>query len=119
MSNREIRQGRPAPDDDKPTITEMECARRMTVHAARVQLFAAAQMCETAGLACADMAELQPKVRDANAPPPLEQQLGVVALAAKEFICKKMADLGLLDSVPAPHAENDNGPAPDGPKIVR
>lgn len=116
MSNRELREGRPLPDDSKPAITEMECNRRMTIHAARVMLFAAVQMCETAGLACAEMAEMQPKVRKPG-DRSTEEQLGIVALAAKDFICKKMADLGLLDSMPAPHAEEDNGP--QGPTIVR
>lgn len=109
MSNRELREGSPLPDDTKPVITEMECNRRMTIHAARVQLFTAAQMCETAGRACAEMAEMQPKVRKAG-DRTMEEQVGVVALAAKDFILKKMADLGLLETMDPPHAEEDNGP---------
>lgn len=119
MSNRDLRGE--TPPEQKPTVTEREVAERMTIHAARVVLFDCAMSCEAQARELAQTAEeLLPKVRPAGDKPML-LELAIVAHAAKELICRKLADLGLLDSVPAPNPENDNGPSTginvlDGPK---
>lgn len=116
MSNRDLRGDEPAPQ--KPTITEREVVERMTVHAARVVLFNCAMNCEAQARELAQTAEeLLPKVRPAGDKPML-LELAIVAHAAKELICRKLSDLGMLDSVPAPNPANDNGPA-DGPRLVK
>jgi len=110
MSNRDLRMPAEQPEpDNTPVISQFECDRRITIHGSCTLLFAAAQMAETAFNNCAAMVERLPKVRQAGEQP-MEERLGVVAMAAKEFILKKLADLGLIETMDPPHAENDNGP---------
>ncbi len=113
---------RPNPEKEKPTITETECARRMTVHAARVQLFTAAGLCDATRKELGETLKALnlPVVRRAGEPPPLEESLGAVCLATSEFILQKLESLGLVDAIDPPEAPHKgNGEIPDKPKLVQ